>query len=200
MSKKLFEPTDINTLIQEAAKLESDASTNKPIKKQMVSFKSSQLIKKISECFAAGAEHVDFVSAGELSLHQLIEYLSELEPHPFNLHISTWAIKESASRSLLKLIEAGKIHHMFGVFDYRIKTIDGKSFQLIEKHFKQYALTKNHAKVIVLDFIYTQFTIVTSANLSNNPRIEAGFISTNASLAEFHKGWMKKVLNGQKVY
>jgi hypothetical protein len=200
MLKSIF-PKDINTLIQEAGEnLESAAAASSNLNTQNIKTKGKNLIKNIDDCLAAGATHINFVSAGSLSLHQLIEHLINKHSGKADLYLSTWAIKEAASRSLHRLCEQKKIDRLYGVFNYRIKTLDGKSFQLIEKKFTQYALTKNHAKVIVIDFIIAQYTIVCSANLSNNPRIEVGYISTDEVVAQFHKNWMQNVLSGKKVY
>lgn len=143
--------------------------------------------------------HIDFCTAGELSIHQFLQYALTVTG-PADVYISSWAIKEEPARVLLFLKETGKIKQLFGVFDYRIKTLDAKHFHLIEKAMSQYALTKNHAKVVVISGQNLSICIVSSANLSNNPRIEAGFISTCKPTIEFHKKWMDDVLSGKTVY
>lgn len=143
--------------------------------------------------------HIDFVTSGELSMHQIIQYAVTLTDS-CDVYISSWAIKEEPARVLYFLKQTEKIKNLYGVFDYRIKTLDAKHFQLIEKAFTAYALTKNHSKVVVIESEKLSLVIVSSANLSNNPRIECGFISTIDKTVQFHKAWMTDVLNGKTVY
>lgn len=142
---------------------------------------------------------IKFCTAGELSLHHLLQYFLKITG-PADVYISTWALKEDPSRVLLFLKETGKIKDLYGVFDYRIRSTDGKHFQLIEKAFTKYVLTKNHSKVLLITGQNLSISIISSANFSNNPRIEVGYISVNTPSVEFHKQWMDKVLSGQKVY
>lgn len=196
----LFKTEDINNRIEQAALLQSDAAETTVYNYAGVATKSRHLINKITAILAAGHRHIDFVSAGELSLHTLIEFI--LQTHAGSLcdvYLSTWAIKDAAARAIIRMKDSGQINNLYGVFDYRINSVDGKHFKPIAHLFTKYALTKNHAKVVIVDFEEVQYCILTSANLSNNPRIEAGYISTNGQTAKFHKGWMMDVLNGKKI-
>lgn len=196
----LFDPKDISSQNAKEQVLEGSVVGNSP-NSARISSKGSKLIHNLDNCLAAGHTLVHFISAGEISLHKLIEHLCSRHPgETAELWLSTWTIKEAAARTILQLKESNAIKDIKAVFDYRIKTTDSKTFHFLEKHFAQYALTKNHAKVIVLDFVSAQYTIVTSANLSNNPRIESGLISTDPLLAQFHITWMRDVLAGKKVY
>lgn len=142
--------------------------------------------------------HIDFHTAGELSIHQLIRAFVNL--YPSTVFISSWALKEEPARALLFLREQGKIKELYGVFDYRIKTLDAQHFHLIEKAMSTYRLTKNHAKVVVMINETLSCCIVSSANLSNNPRNEAGFISTCEPTINFHKTCLQNLLDGKSIY
>lgn len=144
-------------------------------------------------------KHIDFCTAGELNLHHLLTYALTITGEA-DVYISSWAIKEEPARALLFLKESGKIKQLFGIFDYRVESTDAKHFELIKNAFSSYKLTKNHSKVIVIIGQNLSISIVSSANLSNNPRIEAGFISTCKPTIDFHKQWMEKVLSGKTVY
>lgn len=199
MKTNLFSPADIKTQIEECASLESQAQPSITQSPARLAQKPNKLAQHITACLSAGHKHIDFVSAGDLSLHNLIQGLCFYFDKPAELWLSTWAVKEAAARTIVQLIDSKHITAVRAVFDYRIQSVDAKTYHLLKRHLTQSALTKNHAKVIVLDFITDQITIVTSANLSNNPRIEAGFVSANQLTSDFHMGWMKKVLSGQRV-
>lgn len=197
MPKQLFNINEVNSSeieIQTFDSLITDSCTEL----LQLSCRAKDLCKNIFDELIPN-KHIDFCTAGELSIHHLLQYGLTITG-PADVYISTWVIKEEPARALLFLKEAGKIKQLFGIFDYRIKTLDAKHFHLIEKAMTKYELTKNHAKVVVIIGQTLSISIVSSANLSNNPRIEAGFISTCLPTVEFHKQWMEKVLSGQKVY
>ena len=198
MGSSLFKIDDIGTGTA-AEKLESKHSkTSTADMLVQINSKAKHLLTKIKDDLGHNT-HVDFVTAGELSIHQFILYFATLFGK-CNVYISSWAIKEEPARVLLSLVQDGTIQKLYGVFDYRIKTLDAKHFQLIEKAFSAYALTKNHSKVVIIESETLSLVIVSSANLSNNPRIECGFISTIDKTVQFHKEWMTEVLNGKTVY
>jgi hypothetical protein len=193
----LFQVNDVSVV--KSNKLEASYSTSEiPKNIIQINSKASQLLSKLFNELNENT-HIDFVTSGELSLHQIIQYAVTLTEN-CDVYISSWAVKEEPARVLYFLKQTEKIKNLYGVFDYRIKTLDAKHFQLIEKAFTAYALTKNHSKVIVIESDKLNLVIVSSANLSNNPRIECGFISTIDKTVQFHKQWMTDVLNGKTVY
>ena len=142
---------------------------------------------------------IDFVTAGNFSLHNIIEELILKLGICNDCFISAWAIKEAGARSLASLKSKGKIIRLHGVFDHRIKTLEVSALQLVEKYFDQIEYTNCHAKVVLLNFKDYYVTVLTSANLSRNPRIEAGLISFSQHTYSFHRAWMIKVLNGNNI-
>ena len=199
--KNLIEPKDINTLIEEQVTLETAFKGDK-LSRRKFSFsgKSARFIRDLDGMLDQNTVHIDFMTAGNLSLHNIIEFILDKYGACLSMYISTWAVKEAAARTLRKLHDDKLIGRIYGVFDYRTESIDAKSFQLIEPIFNQVVFTKNHAKVILIEYEDIYFTILTSANMSNNPRIEAGFISLSPLTFYFHKSWMIDVFNGKKVY
>jgi hypothetical protein len=197
MGKELF---DIKNVCSDATEVLpfSSAVQNAPDELLQLSVRAKELLSNLFDELTPN-KHIDFCTAGELSIHQFLQYALTVTG-PAHVYISSWAIKEDPARVLLFLKETGKIKKLFGVFDYRIKTLDAKHFHLIEKAFTKYALTKCHAKVVVIIGQNLSISIVSSANFSNNPRLEAGFISTCEPTVEFHKNWMDKVISGQTIY
>ncbi len=199
MAEQLFELSELSEQDNSLQNLTfSFTQDPEPDELLFVNARAKDLLKEISGKLKEKTV-IEFCTAGELNLHHLLQYFLKLTG-PADVYISTWALKEDPCRVLLFLKETGKIKDLFGVFDYRIKSTDGKHFQLIEKAFTRFALTKNHSKVILIIGQNLSISIVSSANFSKNPRIEVGYISVNTSSVEFHKQWMDKVMSGQKVY
>jgi hypothetical protein len=196
LENSLFNTADLGK--QSTNKFDTQFSVSNTADYKKINSKASKILEQVKVLLGINT-HIDFVTSGELSIHQFIQYFASSVPN-CNVYISTWAIKEEPARVLLSLYLSGKIKKLYGVFDYRIKTLDAKHFHLIEKAFTQYVLTKNHSKVVIIESDNLNLVIVSSANLSNNPRIETGFISTVPDSVAFHKKWMNLVLNGKTVY
>ena len=198
-NKPLFSTTELNSPKQRAALYAAFVSKESP-NSQNYSGKASEFVKELDHLLTIEAKHIDFMTAGKLSLHHIIEIIIQKFGPCQELYLSTWAIKEAAARSLFNLVRDKKIGSLHGIFDYRVKTVDSLSFNFIQPFFHRYELTKNHSKVVLIEYADKYITILCSANMSNNPRIEAGFISTCHKTFHFHKGWMLKVFDGKKVY
>ena len=162
--------------------------------------KSSQLVAELDHLLNIGKTHIDFMSAGNFSLHNVLEFFLAKYGPCLELYLSTWSVKEAAARSLRNLYDKKMFGSMHGIFDYRIKSTDSEAFHLIEPCFFDIEFTKNHSKVILIEYSDRVITILTSANMSNNPRIEVGYVSLQQDVFNFHKGWMREVFNGKKVY
>ncbi|MCK6649177.1 MAG: hypothetical protein L6Q66_05950 [Bacteroidia bacterium] len=162
-----------------------------------ISCKASDLIKNVIGETSPGS-FIEFCTAGEFSLHQLIQHLLT-ETGPADIYLSTWTLKEEPARVLYALKKAGLIKTLNCVFDYRIRTLDAKHFDFVQKILDSYTLTKVHAKVVSIIGENRSLAVSCSANMSNNPRIEAGVISCNSVSAEFHKTWITDVINGKKI-
>lgn len=163
-----------------------------------VACKASHLIENLFKEIKPG-NFIEFCTAGEFSMHQLLQYLLTISG-PANVYLSTWTIKEEPARVLHALKKSGKIKNLYCVLDYRIRTQDAKHFHFIESILTGYVLTKCHAKVIAIEGVRANMAVVSSANMSNNPRIEAGYIACNSMSMNFHKDWIMKSINGKKIY
>lgn len=142
---------------------------------------------------------VQFATAGRWSMHQLLEYLLR-KTGPCRVWLTTWTITEEPMRALLMLIREGLILELNAVLDYRIEKRKPEAFQLASNIITNIKLTKCHAKMLVLRNEHWHVTVMGSANLSNNPRIEVGVIFTDRATADFHENWISEVIAGKEVW
>ena len=193
----MISTADIQKRLSQVHNLRASKVSTSNANNYVVSCKSSELLQNLVGKIQPGTA-VEFCTAGEFSMHQLLQYLLT-ETGNANVYISTWTLKEEPARVLHFLKQTGKIKALYCVMDYRIRTMDAKHFDFIAKSMDAYMLTKCHAKVMVIEGERMSVTVVSSANFSNNPRIEAGVISCNEISASFHKGWIMDVIGGKKV-
>jgi len=145
------------------------------------------------------SEHVHFISDGDWSMHDLVMQLLTIYK-PAQLYITTYAIREFPIRQLILAQERGEITNVKMLLDYRAKVRTPEVFHLASMNINSIFLTSIHAKVTVIKSDVGCVTIVASANWTQNPRIEAGLVSTNKDVAEFHINWIEKVMTDATIF
>ena len=149
------------------------------------------------EAMRAHFEHLhlgdscEFATGGRWSFHEMILYflgrLGRCE-----VALTTWAISENPVRALVMAKEAGLISRLDVLLDLRIRNNQGEALALLLKQADSHRLTKIHAKVCALVGEKSGASILTSANLTVNKRIEAGTVRLSRESALLHQSWIKK--------
>jgi len=134
---------------------------------------------------------IQFATSGNWSMHELIVYYAQLLGQ-CDLYFSTWTISEAPARVLFNLHTQGLLRHIHSLFDYRVNERKAEGYHLIAKASTTTALSKCHAKVTVLQAVDNSkaVSIVSSQNMSKNPRIEAGTIIHSVECAAMHIDWV----------
>lgn len=139
----------------------------------------------------------DYVSRGDWSHFELLEYILN-NIQPAQLYFSTWSISELSARKLVGWLDSGRITSVVALVDFRAKNRHPAAYHLARHHISDMRVGSCHAKVTVLKHAAGYVTIVGSANWTENPRIEAGIISTNESTGLGHIKWIQEcVSNGE---
>lgn len=133
---------------------------------------------------------VHYYSKGAWSMHEMLEYLLQITG-PADVSLTTWTASETPMRNIIRLIAGGQIRSLTALFDHRIDRRKPKTLQLAMGMNARIGLVKCHAKVLVITNENWAVSVVASANLTRNPRLEAGVICTGRDVAEFHKTWIE---------
>lgn len=153
----------------------------------IIARQAEELVKVINDL--KPNQNFHYSTAGAWSLHEMIALASE-KIGPAKLYLSTWTITEEPMRVLFGLIQKGLIQELNCLFDYRIEKRKAEAFQLAKVNASRVKLVKIHAKVAILINENWAITILGSANLTKNPRIEAGVLSSSLEVAQFHRDWI----------
>jgi hypothetical protein len=148
----------------------------------------------------ADNETVPYATGGQWSFHEVIEYCAR-QVGPCALYLTTWAVSEDPVRCIAGLRNEGLITELHCLFDHRIRNNAGEAYGFITELATSHKLTRIHAKIAVMipaSGTGLHVTIITSANLTNNKRIEAGTILTGAICANINKDWILEEINGQQ--
>lgn len=136
-------------------------------------------------------EVLHFCSEGRFSSHELLLFLLQLHPG-CDVYIATWKVSEDPARMLVQAKKQGLINNLFLLIERRMQINSPSALELIRQNSTMYGLVDIHAKVFVIDNPEFPITVVTSANMSDNRRIEVGVIDTHLEAAYFHKEWIKR--------
>jgi len=139
-------------------------------------------------------QSVHYASLGDWSTHDLLFFLLE-QTGPARVYFTTWAISEYAIRQLYQFIEHGLILELKGIFDYRNGIRKPAELQFLQKITTDIKAAKCHAKVTVIENDNWGISVVGSANYTRNPRIEAGVLCCDKTVAAFHRDWILNELS-----
>ena len=139
-------------------------------------------------------QSLHYASLGDWSTHDLLFFLLE-QTGPAKVYFTTWAISEYAIRQLYQFIEHGLILELKGIFDYRNGIRKPAELQFLQKITTDIKAAKCHAKVTVIENDNWGISVVGSANYTRNPRIEAGVLCCDKTVATFHRDWILKELS-----
>ena len=170
----------------------SGSAVAQGINSSFIGKSNQKIVEIIGEIKQGGSSH--YASLGDWSTHDLLFYLLNITGAA-NVYFSTWAISEFAIRQLFNLIESGLILELKGIFDYRNGIHKTAELEFLRNITTEIKAAKCHAKVCVIENDTWGIAIVGSANMTRNPRIEAGVICADKKIAAFHKGWILNELN-----
>jgi len=120
---------------------------------------------------------IPFFSEGNWNLYQLLSHVLRFTGKAM-LKISSYSISEEAIRSLLEDENNDRIHTMVLLFDITIPNRKLDQMLFAYDRFSEIRLRPNHSKVIIIEGDKNNAVILSSQNLTKNPRLEAGCIFT----------------------
>ena len=190
----LFSLDDINTPLQQKSGAKSLVSSPASILRLGTS------LKQLEETIGSLEENqvIEYMTAGKWSMHELIEY-SLRKIGSARVYLATWTVTEEPVRSLVKMREEGLIRELHCLFDYRIKDRKPAAFELLKSISDSHALVKIHAKVTAMLSDQRGIAILSSANMTKNPRIEAGAVFCSHESAAFHSDWILQEITTAKA-
>lgn len=125
-------------------------------------------------------------SSGNWAMHELLLHLLAFTG-PARVTLATWSMSELAVRQLTGAMDAGLITQLQALMDVRVKIRTPEAYEFLNYRIADIRLTACHAKTTVIENDTWGISIISSANFTNNPRIETSVVSTVCSAAEFHR-------------
>jgi len=128
---------------------------------------------------------IPFFSEGSWSLYQLLSHVLCFTGRA-SVKISSFSLSENAIRSFINDKNNGAIKSIVLLFDISIPKRKFDLMLFAYDVFSEIRLTPNHSKVIIIEGEKHNAAIISSQNLTPNPRLEAGCIFTGEKEFNFY--------------
>lgn len=157
--------------------------------------------EKIEQVFGVLQQDVTyhFATAGRWSQYELLNYVLS-HTGPAEVYMTTWKINDMVAANLFKSIQAGLIKQLYTILEKRIPITAPEAKDLVITNSAKHKITDNHSKVIAVINEHWGVVINGSANMTINPRIEAGTLCTKKHVAEFTKQWILNEIEDGKPF
>lgn len=141
-----------------------------------------------------------FATAGRWSQYELLNFILA-QTGPADVFLTTWKINDLSANNIFNLLRAGVIINLYTILEKRIPITSPTAKDTIVTNATNHLIADNHSKVIVVINDVWKVSVNGSANMTINPRIEAGVLSTVESVADFHKNWiLNEIENGNTFH
>lgn len=127
-----------------------------------------------------------FFSEGRWSNHDLLIYLLGITGRA-QVWISTFSISEAAIRALFDASERGLIASVRCLFDHTIPKNKLSLLFFAHNVVTDIYITANHSKIMLIENDQWKISVVSSANMTPNPRKEAGVIFTTPEVFDIYR-------------
>ncbi len=127
-----------------------------------------------------------FATMGRWSSYELMNFVIK-KIGPCKVYLTAWKFNEITANNIFSRIKEGFITEIFMLIEKRIPVMAPECMDMLHKMTKNIKVISVHAKVIVMQNEDWTVTINGSANMTINPRYEAGTLSISKIVGDFHK-------------
>lgn len=173
-----------------------EKTTNSPV--QNLLLKATQTLQERWPPVARNQE-IHYATAGLWSSHDLLFHLLE-QTGPADVWIATWSMTEEPARQLVQKLADSTIRSLQLLLDVRVQVRNPAVYAFIKHQTATIRTSICHAKVTVIRNEHWSFSLIGSANYTNNPRIECGILREGADVAAFHRQWIEAEIAKSKPF
>lgn len=134
-----------------------------------------------------------FVTGAQWAMHDLLRYVL-MQTGPGKVRAFTWAISSPGALMLVNMKDAGMITGLDFIINPIMHKMSAEAICVMKNHAENMAFAQCHAKGFLIENDKWHISCFSSANFSNNPRIEAGAISTNTDVYAMNKKWFDAII------
>jgi hypothetical protein len=196
----LFSPEDIELKYHKDVGDElQDCSCS--VRVDMAEIRIGKVREKIAAVIGdiAGVDLIDYTSMGRWSMHHLLFYLLE-KTGPAKVWFTTWAISTKAITLMVDALKDGTITELHSLLDRRIRIRRSDSMAFLTHNANSVFMIDCHAKVLLIENDAWRIVVKSSANFSENKRIESGVIMQIPEVYAMNKKWIEETIKGEKPF
>jgi len=195
----LFDPEDIELKMRKKENEEKAFAFSCSIDKAEI--RLGKVREKIRDVIGdiRGIDLIDYTSMGRWSMHHLLFYLLE-QTGPAKVWFTTWAISTKAITMMVDALSDGTITELHSLLDRRIRIRRSDCMAFLTHNANSIFLIDCHAKVLLIENEVWRIVVKSSANFSENKRIESGVIMQIPGVFEMNKKWIVETIEGAKPF
>lgn len=142
---------------------------------------------------------LSYVTAGEWSTHNLINHIIE-QIGESEIVIVSWSVSNPALDYMLNIIGKGKIKSLKMLLDWRVKIRCTNLKACLKMNNIEVRFLNCHAKMLMVKNDDFNITVFSSANLTNNPRLESGVLIEDKETYNFNIKWIQEEFNNANPF
>jgi len=145
--------------------------------------------------------HYHIPSRASFSLHEMLAFLLH-RIGPAKVWLTTYGVSAGPLQQVFDMCRDHRIEALRLYTDSRVVSECPDAYQLMlaPPDNVTVKLGKNHSKVLVLLNDQHAVYVQTSANLTNNPRLEVYTVATHRALAEFTTSWIERLMDAENPF
>lgn len=174
------------------------SADQKPTKQEVIwSDRESTMHEAIGNITEGSVKY--FVSNGSWSMYELLKYILR-QTGPADIDAFTWNLSMPAVAVLIDLRKQGMIKKFRMLCHSAMARYTAEAVSVMQNNCDRLVLFANHAKGFLLKNEKWTVSVISSANFSNNPQIEAGVISTDPEIYKMHKMWLNPLFENRELF
>lgn len=166
--------------------------------KLVSSFAHGKTLNQLSETIGtlSPGNTILYHTEGAWSNIELLEHILN-QSGPARVYFSTWSISVEAIRRFVAWQSNGLIIELYALLDRGLRNRKPEIYQQAIANFQNMSLEKCHAKIMVVQNKHYDIVVLGSANVTENPRLEAGAIVYDRSSADSFKNLITSKIYGK---
>jgi len=134
------------------------------------------------------------ISTANWNSYDLLSHLVKATG-PADFAMCIWSISNRGVQRLVDLRQAGSLLSLTSVVDPKTMSMKPAAGAMLRDASDRFGVYPTHAKVYVMIGERMSASVVTSANLTSNPRMEGCTITIDRRIGEFHRSWIQAALD-----
>mgnify|MGYP003148193243 CR=1 FL=1 len=170
-------------------------------KREMLRLRRREHLRDILDAPPGPGETYHIIGNSHFFFFDFVPNLLDIVGRPAaEFYASTWAMARPYALEMVHLVETGRIRKIAVVTGIYFKSRETATYSILLEGLRRvggrYRAFMNHTKIFLLAWPEADLWIAceSSANFSDNPRMENYMLTNDRPLYDFHRAWIEDIL------